>query len=54
MKKLTIDEKIELAKQGKNLDILVKDLSSTVRLFVLDNKRDEDLDILVHEMKTLL
>ena len=46
----TLEEKLQLAKQGKDLDNLVHDENYEVRMaVVVEHERDEDLDILVND-----
>ena len=45
----TLEEKLQLAKQGKDLDNLVHDENEEVRMAVAEHGRDEDLDILVND-----
>ena len=45
----TLEEKLQLAKQGKDLDNLVHDENYEVRMAVVEHERDEDLDILVND-----
>ena len=47
----TKEEKFQLAKQGKKLDVLVKDEDFEVRKAVADFGRPEDLDVLVKDKK---
>jgi len=42
-----LKERLQLAKQGKDLDNLVHDENYEVRMAVAEHERDEDLDILV-------
>lgn len=48
---MTKEEKLQLAKQGKELDVLVKDKDFEVRKAVANFGRPEDLDILVKDKK---
>lgn len=47
----TKEEKLQLAKQGEELDILVKDKDFEVRRAVAEFGRPEDLDVLVKDKK---
>ena len=47
----TKEEKLQLAKQGEELDILVKDEDFEVRKVVAEFGRPEDLDFLVKDKK---
>ena len=51
IKKMTLEEKIELVREGKddNLDILINDEDKFVRVEVARQRRDKDLDILVKD-----
>lgn len=46
----TKEEKLQLAKQGKELDVLVKDKKITVRRAVLKHQRKQDLEILKNDV----
>ena len=46
----TKEEKLQLAKEGKELDVLVKDKKITVRRAVLKHQRKQDLEILKNDV----
>lgn len=48
---MTKEEKLQLAKEGKELDVLVKDEDFEVRKAVAEFGRPEDLDVLVKDKK---
>lgn len=47
---MTKEEKLQLAKQGKELDVLVKDKKITVRRAVMKHQRKQDLEILKNDV----